>query len=1027
VVPRARAALEESLAGAGQLLLISGEPGIGKSAVLSQLTADAAARGARVLRGACWDGGTPAYWPWTQVLRAAVGPGPDRLEPADLGTAARLLTGGTTSDAPAVVDPADPGEARFLLLDGVGEGLARLSARLPVVVTVDDLQWADEPSLRLLDFLAHRLAAHPVLLLGAYRDAEAGPAMREVGAGRPHLPLLGLGRADVPALVRQVADPEQYGEPPENVVADIWRRSAGNPFLVRELTRLIVAQGGWPAGGGRGANTSPVSSVPDAVRDTLERRLARLSQPCAEMLAVAAVIGAEVREDVLARIVSAGPDRRPLADLLAEAAEARVLASPSAPGAGHRFSHDLYRETVLSGLLPARRRDVHLRVARALAAAREAGAEVHPAEIAEQFLAAGSAEAAAEAVQFSVAAAHEALRKLGYEEACRHLERALTSCALLPDGAPDQRLELLLALADARFRAGDRLRARADLAAAVELSRRLADPVALARAAVALHGLGTRGASREAVATATLLTEASAALPPEPSAVRARVLTALVRSMRHQGPGADPEAIVAAGHEAVDVARAVGEPAVLAHALLALHDAVWQPGSGPARLEVLGEMDRAARAAGERDLVAQCAQLRAAALLESGSPRGRSELARYVVLMEEAGHARGRWEALTRRATLAAIEGRTTEADRLATEALALGRALGEPDAAGVHGTLRGSLLLVGGVPGTPQPSPADVEQGAPTPAYLPLLLAVPLLERGDVPAARQLLAGVAVDEVVPLHDLEALALLASVIAPGGSDVQRTRVYERLAPFAGLHVVVGGCASYWGVVDHHLAALASSLGRRDAAAAHLAAAIDAYARLGAPVWAEHCRDTVAALAPATPAAPANGERPEFRFDGGSWELAFRDRQVHVPDAKGIRDLAVLLAEPGRPVHVLRLLGADETSGADPVLDDRAKTAYRARLVDLDAEIDEAREWRDPARAERAEAERQALIAELAAAAGLRGRSRRLGDPTERARKTVTARIRDALRRIDQAHPPLGEHLRATVTTGTSCCYTPQDG
>src|SRR5689334_22309734 len=95
VLATARAALEESLAGAGQLLLISGEPGIGKSALLGQLAADAAARGARVLHGTCWDGGAPAYWPWTQVLRAAVALAPDDLGPAGLGAAARLLTGGS--------------------------------------------------------------------------------------------------------------------------------------------------------------------------------------------------------------------------------------------------------------------------------------------------------------------------------------------------------------------------------------------------------------------------------------------------------------------------------------------------------------------------------------------------------------------------------------------------------------------------------------------------------------------------------------------------------------------------------------------------------------------------------------------------------------------------------------------------------------------------------------------------------------------------------------------------------------------
>ena len=160
----------------------------------------------------------------------------------------------------------------------------------------------------------------------------------------------------------------------------------------------------------------------------------------------------------------------------------------------------------------------------------------------------------------------------------------------------------------------------------------------------------------------------------------------------------------------------------------------------------------------------------------------------------------------------------------------------------------------------------------------------------------------------------------------------------------------------------------------------------------------------------------------FRFDGGSWELGYQGKHVHLPDAKGLRDIAMLLSSPGRPLHVLRLLGVDEPGGADPVLDERARKAYKERLDDLDAEIEEAQSWQDPVRAERAALEREALIAELTAAAGLAGRRRLLGDRTERARKTVSARIRDALRRIDIAHPELAEHLRSTITTGTECMY-----
>jgi hypothetical protein len=151
------------------------------------------------------------------------------------------------------------------------------------------------------------------------------------------------------------------------------------------------------------------------------------------------------------------------------------------------------------------------------------------------------------------------------------------------------------------------------------------------------------------------------------------------------------------------------------------------------------------------------------------------------------------------------------------------------------------------------------------------------------------------------------------------------------------------------------------------------------------------------------------------------------------DAKGLRDLATLLAAPGRPVAAAKLVAAaageaavpaDLRLGADEVLDDRARQELRARLLDLEEEIEEADRWHDQERAARAAVERDALVAELAAAAGLGGRTRRLGDQSERARKTVTARIRDVIDRVERLHPALGAHLRASVTTGTYCSYSP---
>ncbi|MGV9311079.1 ATP-binding protein [Streptomyces sp. NPDC003691] len=179
-------------------------------------------------------------------------------------------------------------------------------------------------------------------------------------------------------------------------------------------------------------------------------------------------------------------------------------------------------------------------------------------------------------------------------------------------------------------------------------------------------------------------------------------------------------------------------------------------------------------------------------------------------------------------------------------------------------------------------------------------------------------------------------------------------------------------------------------------------------------------------------APAASAGARFRREGAVWQLVFAGRSAHVPDAKGLLDLRTLLTHAGRDIPAVRLLSPDGGAeviaarglGGDPVLDDEAKARYRARLEQLDDEIDRAAERGDTARAAEFTRERQALLDQLRTAAGLGGRTRRLGDEAERARKTVTARIRDTLRKLDSLHPELAAHLRDSITTGAHCSYRP---
>jgi hypothetical protein len=177
---------------------------------------------------------------------------------------------------------------------------------------------------------------------------------------------------------------------------------------------------------------------------------------------------------------------------------------------------------------------------------------------------------------------------------------------------------------------------------------------------------------------------------------------------------------------------------------------------------------------------------------------------------------------------------------------------------------------------------------------------------------------------------------------------------------------------------------------------------------------------------ATASAGSVSTTAQFRRQGDRWHVAFDGTVVSVADAKGLRDIATLLASPGEERHCLELAGRPaETSGAATVLDDRARREYRARLNDLQHEVDEAERDHDLARGSRAREEMDSLVDALSGALGLGGRSRSLGSSAERARSAVTWRIRSAIRKIAALHAALGRHLENGVRTGTYCSYQPE--
>ena len=234
---------------------------------------------------------------------------------------------------------------------------------------------------------------------------------------------------------------------------------------------------------------------------------------------------------------------------------------------------------------------------------------------------------------------------------------------------------------------------------------------------------------------------------------------------------------------------------------------------------------------------------------------------------------------------------------------------------------------------------------------------------------------------------------------------------------------------YGGAIDHHLATLASALGRQDDAVHHFRDALSTHEVLGAVSWAALDR---AMLAAADAPTPANAPRPvvqthgELRREGDAWRVTYRGKSSTVRHVKGMLDLAVLLSRPGREVPALELMGGVDVGGApSPILDDQARRAYQTHVGELQTEIDDAKAANDWVRADRAEAELDVLVEQLSQAFGLGGRQRAGGGAAERARAAVTHRIRGAIRRIADVDPVLGQHLRNAVKTGIWCSYQPE--
>ncbi|MTD14518.1 AAA family ATPase [Nakamurella sp. YIM 132087] len=1031
-----RGAVERAVASHGGTVLVGGEAGIGKTSLVTEAMVRARELGALVLAGTCWEGGAaPGFWPWTQVFRAArrvLGP----HEWRDLEFA------GTPADGTGTMD-------EFGYFDAVSQAFEVLAQSRPVVVVLDDLHWADEASLRLMEFVGRHCFFERLLLVGTYRDVELesdGHPLRQqlsrMLSSATTITLDGLSETGVATLVERVTG----HRPAPDRTAELHRRTGGNPFFVEQTARLGTDEN-TTAGNG--------PAVAPGVRDAVRRRLSTLPPEVVGLLGTAAVLGRTFPVGLLAAVSARGPvaaDRLlavALANRLLEKAERPgVPGGPGASGPALGFVHDLVREALLDDLDPDGRRRVHAAVVEAVGSG-----EMLPAELAGHAVRAGDLVPAEVAVDLLVAAGRDADSRISADEAVAHYRTALGLAT-----APGRRALIGLDLGSRLHhhewrRRSDRGPAWEILWGAVDDARR-ADPEVLARITVTVARYDDADPARRDA----LVREAHAGVLPE-RADRGRTgIDGLVEELIDH---------------LSESARGSGDDEMLTSMLSARHNAMWGPGSAAERKVLLAEAEAVARRTGDRDTEQYASSMRWVALLELGDPAYLDQFATYCRLADLYRTPRYEVSVLVDRQLILLFTGRIIEARRVLEQVLSMDHDEATYGWLAVHLTWA-QLIREGRFDELPTPIRQDDE---PT-GFRELLGAVAAAESGDPAPGLAHIAEMRAGSGQHPPMVEALwnRLLALVARMTADPAIAALARAALEPLRGTWCVgIFGCdlagpaELYLGITEiPHRPDLAVDLIREAVAAAErmrsrtwsvesrvaLADALRARAAtaqdeqeamlLLAGARAEAAELGLGRVLAATPAVPTTptGTEPatpagppaaELRPSGGVWTATFDGRTVHLPDAKGLVDLHRLLSSPGVEIPAVRLLepvGGEQVAaaaamGGDPVLDDRARQEYRRRLTVLDDEIDAAAVRSDAVTQARLERERTALLDELRSATGLGGRSRRLGDAAERARKTVTARIRDTLRRLDEAHPALAAHLRATVTTGSSCCYRPE--
>jgi DNA-binding winged helix-turn-helix (wHTH) protein/tetratricopeptide (TPR) repeat protein len=843
LIARLEARLDSALAGAGCILFLAGEAGIGKTRTAELLAERARQAGTRVAVAWGLDEGAPAHWGWTRVLRALAASAASSLAllSADRRAALARLAPDLVPDreaAPATVR-SDEAE-RFALFDAVQVFLNEVARAGPLALFLDDLHSADAESIGLLEFVGQTIAAVPIAILVTCREDDAGRTPRQARALERLLrltalerwPLTGLDADEVREFVRA-----RLGRDSGPELSDaLARQTGGNPLLMGESLRSLEARGLL---GAAREGRAWEALLPRSIRHLLLPKLRRLSAGASAALGCAAAVGGEIDPGLLADCLL---DASQLDDWLAESLAAGLIAPAAASGRGPRFAHALVRESLYAELVPEgdERRAVHARIFAALGQRATASGEALP-ERAHHACEAVPRVPAGRAIELARLAGEQAARRLDFERAVAWCERALACLGFLESDDPALRAALLLGLGDAQTRTVGIERARASYREAADHARSLGRSDLLVAAALGFAHRPNSSGSGDAEAI-RLLEEAQREARGGEEAVRIRLLSRLAVELRY----ADRRRAEALMEEAIGAARGLGDAEVLARALDDSSFVRWSPADSEGWVALNAEIVRVARACGDLELVFAGQRGVVTGLLELGDLAGvERELRACARTADTLRTPHARWLCAAFGAMRGLLYGDLGAAETHVGEALALGDRLDAREVALELGIQLAYLRVEQGRAAEIEPVVrAQVQRFSETAAWRAALARI-LVAAGREAEARNELERVARQRfaAVPRDRgwLPALAFAAEVAFVCGDERAASYLEPLLAPHARLHVVAGGGLLYYGAVAHPLGLVAATRSRWDAAIAHFEAALAAEEAAGARLWAAHTR------------------------------------------------------------------------------------------------------------------------------------------------------------------------------------------